>query len=54
MVLVLVGLCFGCYFVYDKFIAVDNYKKGKPVEVAAKIDSIKGYNYEKIYGKRNF
>ena len=45
MVLVLVGLCFGCYFVYDNFINVDNYKKGKPVEVAAKIDSIKGYNY---------
>lgn len=45
MVLVLVGLCFGCYFIYDKYIDVDNYKAGKPVEVAAKIDSIKGYDY---------
>ena len=45
MILILVGLCFGCYYVYDNFINVDNYKKGKPVEVAAKIDSIKGYNY---------
>lgn len=46
MVLVLALVCFGCYFIYDKYIDVDNYKAGKPVEVAAKIDSIKGYNYE--------
>ena len=38
-------ICYGLYFVYVNYIDVDNYQKGKPVEVAAKIDSIKGYNY---------
>ena len=28
MVLVLVGVCFGCYYVYDNYIDVDNYKPG--------------------------
>lgn len=45
MVLVLVGVCFGCYYVYDNYIDVDNYKPGAPVASANKVDSIKGYDY---------
>ena len=45
MVLVLVGLVFGCVYIYNKYIDVDNYKPGQPVPSASKIDSIKGYDY---------
>lgn len=45
MVIAIVGLIFGCFFIYKKFIDVDNYKPGKPVAGASKVDSIKGFDY---------